>query len=199
MGYLIAIVIIGLVIGFFVYLVRKEIKRTNKKNEQKEKVKSLANDYFDKLCQRYILMGTDAYITLDFSIEDIGKFCKKYSKSILMPGVQFNELESDSTITSYRKQQILQRITDAVQLEWIKIEGMNYSPTQVCRTDTIDALVKFAEKAIRENSSFVYITDDPALIVRIKCLSDSNNNTIEIHSASEVRRMYNRLHPNPFR
>jgi len=96
-----------------------------------------------------------------------------------MPGVQFNELESLNESDNK-----LSFISDLVQNGFVKIEGMNYSHAACSRNDTIDALVRFAEKAISEKTPFVFITDDPSLLVRLNCFSA--NNIILIFSPKEI-------------
>ncbi len=179
---------------------QKKINNTAvKENEVRLTEHNHAIEYFNKLCQRYILFGTDAWVDLYSNSKIIGDFCKKNHTAILMPGIQFNELESlnfESALALYNKtcnkEELLKKIADLVQSGLVKIEGLNYSPTKTRKNETIDALVKFAEKAVQENTPFVYVTDDPALIVRINCLSKTNN-TIEIHSISEVESMLDKF------
>lgn len=147
--------------------------------------KKIAREWLNLLTKENIFLGTDAWNDLSvYQLEKLASCCKRNSTSILLPGIQFNEMESAKDVNN---EKALRKVSDLHLKNLIIIEGMNYTPSSSAPCDTIEALVKFAEKAISEKTPFTFITDDPSLIVRLKCFQDDK--FVHIESAGEVGSM----------
>ena len=167
-------VIVLWIIIFIIYLIHNRAKRS-----QEGKI---AREWLNLLTKENIFLGTDAWNKVSgCHLEKLASCCKRNSTSILLPGIQFNEMESAKDINN---EEVLRKVSDLHLKNLIIIEGMNYTPSFSAPCDTIEALVKFAEKAISEKTPFTFITDDPSLIVRLKCFQDDK--FVHIESADEV-------------
>lgn len=166
------------VITFIICCLCDLAKRSNRKKTARERLNLLTREN--------VFLGTDAWNKLPGCyLEKLAFCCKRNSTSILLPGIQFNEMESAKDINN---EEALRKVSELHLKNLIIIEGMNYTPSFSAPCDTIEALVKFAEKAISEKTPFTFITDDPSLIVRLKCFQDDK--FVHIESADEV---YSRL------
>ena len=166
---------------FFVIYSRYHKKVYQDKLAKQNYKEKIAREWLDNLTKEYIFLGTDAWTSAYEYLTILASYCKRNSTSILLPGIQFNELESAKD----KNEDVLRIVSDLLSKKLIRIEGMNYSHSFSTPNDTIEALVKFAEKAISKRARFTFITDAPSLIVRLKCFQ--NDEFVHIVSIEEVR------------